>query len=167
MSKSIVFAAPADVELIPAPIPRHWIVEGTPEARSKRLAQSADGASSIMAWSCTPGRFHWHYSVDETLHIISGEVFVTDADGEQRRLGPGDMVFFPAGSSSLWHVTQEVKKLAFCRHSMPRPLGFSLRAWNKLKTILGGIFGDPVDDGDPLEGDADAEVSPTPTRATS
>jgi hypothetical protein len=112
-----------------------------------------------MAWSCTPGRFHWHYSVDETLHIISGEVFVTDADGAQRRLGPGDMVFFPAGSSSLWHVTQEVKKLAFCRHSMPRPLGFSLRAWNKLKSILGSVFGDPAEDGDPLQGDAEMSAA--------
>jgi hypothetical protein len=26
-----------------------------------------------MAWSCTPGRFEWHYAVDETVHIISGE----------------------------------------------------------------------------------------------
>ncbi len=24
------------------------------------------------------GRFKWHYTVDETIHLISGEVFVTD-----------------------------------------------------------------------------------------
>jgi hypothetical protein len=119
------------------------------------LATSADGTTSIMAWSCTPGRFNWHYAVDETLHIISGEVFVTDADGESRRLGPGDVVFFPAGSRSLWHVTKEVRKLAFCRQSMPRPLGFALRAWNKLGNMLSSIFGLSVDDGDPLEGSPD------------
>lgn len=134
----VVFAAPADVELSPAPIPPHWITEGTPQARSKRLGTSADGTATIMAWSCTPGRFTWHYTVDEVIHIISGEIFVTDEKGQSRRLGPGDMVFFPAGSVSDWRVTQEVRKLAVCRHSMPRPLGFALRAWNKFVALVNG-----------------------------
>ena len=94
MPDPVVFAVPADVELHPAPIPAHWITEGSPQARSKRLGTSADGTASIMAWSCTPGRFTWRYTVDEIIHIISGEIFVTDENGQQRRLGPGDMVFF-------------------------------------------------------------------------
>jgi len=164
MSSAIVFAAPADIELMPAPIPAQWIVGGAPQACSKRLAISADGTSSIMAWSCTPGRFHWHYAVDETLHIISGEVFVTDENGESRRLGPGDMVFFPAGSSSLWHVTKEVRKLAFCRQAMPLPVGFALRAWNKLGRILHGILGLSGESRDPLE--SCPVVRPDPESAT-
>jgi hypothetical protein len=99
-----------------------------------------------MAWSCTPGRFTWRYRVDEFIHILSGEIFVTDENGQRRRLGPGDMVFFPAGSVSDWHVTEEVRKLAVCRHSMPRPLGFALRAWNKLVAMLAN----PGEAADPL-----------------
>jgi len=133
-----VFASPADVELAPAAIPPHWIIEGAPQARSARLARSADGTALVVAWSCTAGRFNWHYGGDETLYILSGEVLVTDEKGEVRRLGPGDMAFFPAGSLSIWHVPHEVKKLAICRHSMPRPLGFALRAWNKLVNMLTG-----------------------------
>jgi uncharacterized protein len=140
----VAFAAPAEVELQPAPIPVQWVTEGNPQARSKRLGTSADGTASIMAWSCTPGRFTWHYSVDEFIHIISGEIVVTDHEGQRRRLGPGDMVFFPAGSVSDWQVTKEVRKLAVCRHSMPRPLGFALRAFNKLIAILGGQTADPL-----------------------
>ncbi len=147
MPHPVVFAVPADVELHPAPIPADWITEGSPQARSKRLGTSADGTASIMAWSCTPGRFTWRYNVDEILHILSGEVFVTDEKGQGRRLGPGDMVFFPAGSVSDWHVTEEVRKLAVCRHSMPRPLGLALRVWNKFAAILGG----PAEAADPLE----------------
>jgi uncharacterized protein len=49
------------------------------------------------------------------------------------------MAFFPAGSHSVWQVTREVRKLAVCRHSMPRPLGFALRAWNKLVHRLTGF----------------------------
>ncbi len=142
MSHPVVFAAPADTDLQPAPLPPHWIIEGSPQARSKRLATSPDGTASVIAWACSPGRFNWHYAVDEVLHIISGEVCVTDEKGESRRLGPGDVAYFPAGSSSVWHVTKEVKKLAVCRHSMPRPLGFALRAWNKLGAILSGTAED-------------------------
>lgn len=139
MSRPVVFAVPADIELAASPIRSGWIVEGTPQARSTRLARSADGTASVYAWSCTAGRFNWHYALDETLHIVSGEVFVTDEKGEVRRLGPGDMVFFPAGSRSLWHVPKEVRKVAVCRHSMPRPLGFLLRAWTRLADLLTGF----------------------------
>jgi uncharacterized cupin superfamily protein len=87
MSEPIAFSAPADVDLVPDPIRPNWIIEGKPEARSRRLAESTDGTSSVMAWSCTAGRFRWCYAVDETVHIISGEVFVTDGSGATRRLG--------------------------------------------------------------------------------
>jgi uncharacterized protein len=133
----VVFAVPADVELDPAPIPSDWIIEGHPQARSKRLAASADGTSTVMAWSCTAGRFKWHYTVDETIHLISGEVFVTDENDKVRRVGPGDMVFFPAGSVSTWYIPDHVRKLAVCRHAMPRLVGFALRAFKKFVSIAG------------------------------
>ena len=99
---AVAFAAPADVELAPNPINPAWIIEGNPQARAKRLAESADGASSVMAWSCTPGRFEWHYAVDETVHIISGEVLVTDENGKIHRLGRGAtwLSFRPAATAS-------------------------------------------------------------------
>lgn len=139
MSQPVVFATPARVELDSNPVCPAWIIEGTPQARAKCLARSADGTSSIMAWSCTPGCFEWYYAVDETVHIIHGEVFVTDEEGRIHRLGPGDMAFFPAGSRSIWRVTKEVRKFAVCRHSMPRPLGFLLRAWNKFVNRVTGF----------------------------
>jgi uncharacterized protein len=136
MPTSIVIADPSTVALDPLPIRPDWIIEGDPQAYAKELARSDDGTSVVVAWSCTAGRFHWHYSVDETLHMISGEVFVTNDDGLERRLGPGDMAFFPAGSSSLWRVPSAVRKLAVCRHTLPQPLGFALRAWRRMIAIL-------------------------------
>jgi uncharacterized protein len=134
-----VFAAPAEIELDLDPIRPDWVIEGTPQVRSKYLARSADGASSVMAWSCTAGRFIWCYKVDEMLHVISGEVFVTDENGAVRHLGPGDMAFFPAGARSVWHVPHEVRKLAMCRHKMPQPFGIMVRAWNNLIDRLTGF----------------------------
>ena len=137
MAKSIVIAAAATADLAPAPISPDWVLNGTPETRSKELARSHDRTSYVMVWDCTAGRFNWHYSKDETLVVISGEAFITNEKGEERRLGPGDIVFFPAGSSSTWRVTNYIKKVAFLRHTMPRPLGFGVLAWNKLLQIVG------------------------------
>ncbi len=147
MASPVIFAVPTEVELAPAPIPAHWVIDGDPRAYATKLTTSADGTCGVFVWSCTPGRFRWHYVVDETLHIISGEVFVTDEKGRGRRLGPGDVAIFPAGSSSVWHVTKDIKKLAMCRHTIPRPIGFAVRAWKKIFAILGG----PAEDGDALE----------------
>ena len=146
---AIAFADPATVELAPNPIPQRWILDGAPQARSKQLAESADGTSMIMAWSCTAGSFTWNYAGDETVHIISGEVFVTDGDGTVRRLGPGDMAFFPAGSRSTWRIPHEVRKLAVCRHGMPRPVGTVLRVWNKLMDRATGFSARGAETGEP------------------
>ena len=144
MAPPIIVADPATIELSPQPIHPDWILEGKPDARAKFLAYSADGTSSIMAWSCTAGRFNWRYTQDETVHIISGEVFITNEKGETIRLGPGDMAFFPAGCISMWRVPHEVRKLAVLRHGMPRPLGFALRVWNKLVEIVSVKLGEPM-----------------------
>ena len=143
MSPPIVIASSTSAELAPAPIHPGWILAGTPEARSRQLARSQDGTSAVMAWSCTAGQFNWHYMVDETVHIVSGEVFITNEKGEECRLGPGDMAFFPAGSRSTWRVPVAVRKLAVCRQAMPLPFGFALRAWNKVSRIMTAIFWPP------------------------
>lgn len=139
MSHPIVFAFPADTDLIDDPIRSNWIVEGAPEARSKCLAQSADGTSRIVAWSCSAGRFNWQYAVDEAVHVVSGEVFVRGEGGQVRRLGPGDTAFFPAGTRAVWHVPERVRKIAVCRYSMPRPLGRLLCLWNRAVDRLTGF----------------------------
>jgi len=141
MARPVIFAVPAEIDLPSAPINPDWIIEGTPQTHAKDLARSADGTCTIVVWSCTPGRFNWHYAVDETLHVISGEAFVTDEKGEVHRLGPGDMAFFPAGSHSRWHVTQEIRKLAVCRHSMPGLLGLALRISTRVINRLTGFYG--------------------------
>src|SRR5215472_6262442 len=109
-AKSIVIEATASAELGPCQISPDWILDGTPEARWKMLARSRDRTSSIVVWECTAGRFNWHYSVDETVVVVSGEVFITTEQGDEKRLGKGDMGFFPAGSSCIWRVNDRVKK---------------------------------------------------------
>ena len=128
-TESIVIEATASsADFEPSPISPDWILDGTPEARSKLLAITHDRISSIVVWECTAGRFNWHYSDDETVVIISGEVFITTENSEVRRLGLGDMGFFPAGSSCTWRVDDRVKKIAVLRKSLPPLLSIGVRA---------------------------------------
>jgi uncharacterized protein len=124
-------------DLTPAPISPDWILAGTPRARSKVLATSRDRTMSIMTWECTAGRFNWHYNQDEMVIVVSGEVFIINDKGEERRLGQGDIAFFPAGSSCTWRVTDRIKKIAVLRKDLPSPLGFGVLAWHLLLRMTG------------------------------
>jgi uncharacterized cupin superfamily protein len=137
MSQSIVITPAASAALNPAPIYPKWIRDGAPVAQNTRLATSRDKTAYTMAWECSPGLFDWHYAEDETVYIISGEVFIRTKDGSERRLAAGDMAFFPAGSSCTWRVTERVRKIAFLRKDMPPVLGFGIRACHKLLQMAG------------------------------
>ena len=132
MPKSIVIAPAADADLQVTAVVPDGTLNGTPHIRSRELARSHDRTSHVVIWDCTAGRFTWHYNKDETLVVLSGEAFITDEKGDEHRIGAGDVVFFPAGTSSRWHVPNYIKKVAFLRHSMPRPMGFGVLAWNAL-----------------------------------
>jgi uncharacterized cupin superfamily protein len=138
MSKSVLIAAATSADLVAQPISPDKIIEGKPETRSKELARSYDRTSYAMVWDCTAGRFTWDYNKDETLVVLTGEAFISvDNGGAERRIGPGDVVFFQAGSSAAWRVPKYIQKVAFLRHPMPRPVGFCVLAWNLFLRIVG------------------------------
>jgi hypothetical protein len=113
---------------------------------------------TVIAWSCTKGRFRWHYDVDEMAHILAGEVFITDESGTERRLGAGDTVFFAAGSTCIWQVTQDIRKVAVCHAAVPKLVGLGLRVWNKLRRIASEILG--LDDGPAASGSGSMAAGP-------
>ena len=124
-----------------APIDPGWILEGAPVASNKLLERSEDGTSWNMFWECTAGRFNWHYDNDETAFITAGEAFITNGTTEERRIGAGDMIFFPAGSSCTWRIPVHVRKFAVLRHPMPRLVAIAVKAWKKVNRKLIGSRG--------------------------
>jgi len=126
----VVISTPAATQLAPAPIPSDWILDGKPEARRAELSRSPDGAAVTVVWETSKGRFRWYFNIDETVNILDGEVFVSDGKNAERRLGPGDVGYFPAGTWSVWRVPDHVRKIAFIRHGMATPIAFLARAWD-------------------------------------
>jgi uncharacterized cupin superfamily protein len=135
--RSIVVATPSEVDLSPEPIPQQWILSGSPVARGKVLARSRDWTSSTIVWDCTEGSFRWHYSQDETVLFLSGEAFLLLENGTERRFGPGDLGFFPAGTTCTWRVAGQVRKMAVLRENIWGPLGFCIKAWKKVLRLTG------------------------------
>jgi len=136
--KAILMADPATVDLEADPIRPDWILSGAPEASSKILATSRDWISNLVVWECTAGRFNWHYTRDEILVVLSGEAAIVHESGEKRHFGPGDVVFFPAGTSCTWLVTERIRKVAVVRETLWWPLGICVKIWNKILWKLGG-----------------------------
>src|ERR1700731_5283974 len=123
---------------VAAPIDASWILAGEPVARLALLSSSADGTASTYYWDCTAGRFNWYYAFDETLHILEGSVMLKAPSGSSRLVVAGDTIFFPAGSQAEWTVESYIRKLAFCRTTLPSYLVSARNAARKIKRLMNG-----------------------------
>jgi uncharacterized cupin superfamily protein len=137
MSESILSSTLVDVKLEPGSIPSAWLLGGQPETRSKVLGKSRDALAYVMLWECGAVSYRWHYSQDEAYIVLSGEGFMTDDNGVERRFGPGDVAFFPAGTNATWRHPDHFRKVAVLKESFGRPLGLCLKAWSKVLGMLG------------------------------
>jgi uncharacterized cupin superfamily protein len=121
----------------PAPIRPDWVILGRPQARAAELVRSPDGTCTSAQWECTAGTFHWYFWVEETVHILEGEVLVRDAAGRHSLLRAGDVAVMPANTWMVWHVERYVRKLAVCRYPVPWPFGRAVRMVQQMRTWLG------------------------------
>ncbi|WP_373505496.1 cupin domain-containing protein [Aestuariivirga sp.] len=131
-TKPVIFSK-ANVELNPSPIRADWIIEGRPVARNAILSRSEDQTACTIVWDCSEGKFNWHYDFDETVYFIEGSVTIEDGHGPARTLGPGDVIFFPAGSHAVWTVHEYIRKVAFCRKILPAPVGALIKTARAIK----------------------------------
>lgn len=103
------------------PINPAWILDGAPRATGQIFLQSADRLLASGLWECTPGRFRWEFTWDEFVHILAGEVEITELPGTTYTLRAGDLAHFPLGLKTEWRVIQTVRKVFTIRN--PQPLG--------------------------------------------
>ena len=136
MPEPAIVVASANVILKPAPITPAWILDGNPQARNRELSHSADWGAWTMVWDCTAGKFEWHYDIDETVHFIEGSVTI-EADGMPARVfGPGDVIFFAAGSKATWEIESYIRKVAFCRKTLPAPVQVLQKIYSRVRKLV-------------------------------
>jgi uncharacterized cupin superfamily protein len=136
VSRALIEAAKIASNLPPWPIEPSWIVEGNPTAECALLSTSADGLAWTVVWQCSEGRFNWYYGYDETILVLEGSIVIEAEGMPPTRYGPGDVIFFRDGAHAKWHVESRVRKLAFCRKTVPVLIGLGLRVFSKIKRTL-------------------------------
>ena len=99
-------------------LPTEIITEGNPLARGKVLWQSEDKRLVNGVWSCEIGSFNWNYTWDETIHLVEGEVTITER-GNSNTYVAGDLIYIPAGTDSYWNIRQPVLKVFHARSDNP------------------------------------------------
>ena len=113
------------MELKLAPIDPSWIVSGSPIFYAGAFDRSPDTMSGI--WECIgPGKFIWHYSVDETIYVLEGSAHIEYLD-KQLTLRPGDSTRFVAGTTAVWLVTA-----GLVRERNPELARALIWAWDQL-----------------------------------
>jgi len=127
-----------EVSLGSSPINADWILEGNPIARNRVISRSSDSLACTIIWDCTAGKFNWVYDIDETVHILEGSVIVSDGESPPKRLVPGSIAFFPAGTKAHWHVENYVRKIAFCQRPLPPVLQTPISLLRQMKALLRG-----------------------------
>jgi len=88
------------------------VISGSPEIRYKILGRTKDMMAMAAVWECGAVSYRWHYHQDEAYVVLSGEGFITDANGVEHRYGPGDVAFFAAGTDSTWRHPDHFRKIA-------------------------------------------------------
>jgi uncharacterized cupin superfamily protein len=70
-----------------------------------------DGSILTGVWECAPCREEIDASpVHEMMTIISGELRLTDADGQSETFRAGDTFFIPKGTPVIWEITSTLRK---------------------------------------------------------
>ena len=113
-----------------------WILSGKPVFRGAETMRSPDGRVVSGLWACEgPTSFVWHFSHDETVHLLEGRVEV-EYQGRRFVITPGDTASFHAGTQAVWHVPEHAKKA----YTLHQP-GWLVRAWRKLDRLWAGQVG--------------------------
>ncbi len=118
-------------------IPTDWVLSGSPITKCKILGKTHDRMAYAMLWECEAVTFKWHYEKDEAFVILSGEVFITDESGLERRFVAGDVRSCEAGTTLRWRVPHHIRKIAVLKEPVWLPFAIALKRWNRLLRILG------------------------------
>lgn len=101
------------VPLAPSAAPEAAILIGpAPQCRANNLFIEAAGELKVGVWDSTPYQRHGRaHKLNELMHLIEGEVALTDDQGQVTRVCRGDTVFVAKGAFAAWTSTVYVRKI--------------------------------------------------------
>lgn len=106
--RRVVLDIPADGK--PGAPPPDKVVEGNPTFRTFAGYKSLDGTLQAGQWEATPGTWRIAYTRWEWMRLHSGRCVIRDEDGQEWRLGPGDVFVIEPGFKGTWQVLETMRK---------------------------------------------------------
>ena len=130
----------AGIALVPTPIDPAWLMDDDMAiTQAAEIARTDDGTTAVYLWETTRAHYRWEHASDETITVLEGEVFIRDENARvlpERRLGPGDVAFFPAGARTVWRVPDRLRKVSTLTRPLPSPLASTMRGLRAIKRLL-------------------------------
>ena len=95
-------AALPEIEPIAPEIPQNWL----------RVAYS--GEFTVMLWEAKQAKLDIKtpYPYDQFVHVLKGELIMTDADGNSSTFRKGDRFVVKKGFTGTWHMTEDYREMA-------------------------------------------------------
>jgi uncharacterized protein len=107
----IVDFASASSELTVSKPAADRLLEGAPEQKTRNFFSDSTGQFFAGTWESSPGTWRVKYAENEFCHIVRGEVYIEDGQGNGRVYGQGDSFVIPAGFAGIWQVRLPTLKL--------------------------------------------------------
>ena len=77
----------------------------------KKFIDETAGIDSMGIWECSPGRWQRTIMQEEFAHFIVGSARFIPDDGDPIDIHAGDTIWFPANSTGVWEITEDVRKV--------------------------------------------------------
>lgn len=98
----------------------------------RKYLENIPGINGMGIWECSPGRWTRTIMEEEFAHFILGSARFIPTEGEPIDIRAGDSIWFPANSTGVWEITEDVRKVYVI---IDRP-NFLKRLKFKIKALL-------------------------------
>ena len=77
----------------------------------RKYIDETPGIDSMGIWECSPGRWRRTIMQEEFAHFIKGGARFIPDEGEPLDIRAGDTIWFPANSTGIWEIEEDVRKV--------------------------------------------------------
>jgi uncharacterized cupin superfamily protein len=77
----------------------------------KKFIDESPGIDSMGIWECTPGRWQRTILQEEFAHFVKGSARFFPTEGEPIDIQAGDTIWFPANSTGIWEIKEDLRKV--------------------------------------------------------
>src|SRR4051794_41698278 len=77
----------------------------------KKYIDDLAGIDSMGIWECSPGRWQRTIAQEEFAHFLKGSARFLPECGDPIDIRAGDSIWFPANSSGVWEIAEDLRKV--------------------------------------------------------